>query len=150
MTTTPAMPQPTLLAGPRRGVRRALRGDAGAFSLEMSILFPAVLALVVAVVQYGLWFHARSVALAAAQEGVVAAATYRAGPGDGVQQATAFLQAHGNDTLLGTTVTQAVADDSITVVVTGRSLSLMPGVSGPAVRQSAQAPVERFTTRTAP
>ena len=45
-------------------------GDRGSASLEIAILAPALLLLTFVVVQAGLWFYARNLALAAAQEGV--------------------------------------------------------------------------------
>jgi Flp pilus assembly protein TadG len=120
-------------------------------TVELSILFPALLLLVTALVQYGLWFHARSVALAAAQQGVVAAAAYQAPPGAGVDGATAFVVAHGSETLLDAAATQGVpAPGMVRVEVSGQSVSLLPGMPGPAVVQSATAPVERFTVAGAP
>jgi hypothetical protein len=47
-----------------------------------------MLLLVFAIVQTGLWFYARSLALAAAQEGVAAARAYRASGDAGVCQGT--------------------------------------------------------------
>lgn len=125
--------------------------DDGSVTVELSILFPALLLLVTALVQYGLWFHARSVALAAAQQGVVAAAAYQAPPGAGIDDATAFVIAHGSQTLLDATATQGVpAPGRVSVEVSGRSVSLIPGMPGPAVVQSATSPVERFTVAGAP
>jgi Flp pilus assembly protein TadG len=120
-------------------------------SVEIAILFPALLLLVTAVVQYGLWFHARSLALAAAQEGVAVAVTYRAAPNSGADRARTFLDAHGAGTLVDATVQQSVpAPGHVSVRVTGRAISLLPGVAGLPVTQSADAPLERFTVAGAP
>ncbi|WP_199421654.1 TadE/TadG family type IV pilus assembly protein [Actinotalea solisilvae] len=125
--------------------------DDGSVTIELSILFPALLLLVTALVQYGLWFHARSVALAAAQQGVVAAAAYQAPPGAGVDGATAFVVAHGSQTLFDAAASQGVPTPGmVRVEVSGRSVSLLPGTPGPAVVQSATAPVERFTVAGGP
>src|SRR4051794_31380515 len=121
--------------------------DRGSASIELVILFPALLLLVTALVQYGLWFHARSVALAAAQEGIAAARTYGADLDNGRAVALEFVAGNGGDTLLDPTATAgAPITGRVQVVVTGRSLSVIPGVAGPAVRQSAAGPVERFVT----
>ena len=120
-------------------------------SVEIAILFPALLLLVTAIVQYGLWFHARSVALAAAQEGAAAAASYQAAPDSGADRARAFLDDHAGDTLSSVEVTQsAPAPGQVAVQVTGHAISLLPGVAGPTVTQSAEAPLERFTVAGAP
>ena len=144
MTTMPRPPAWTI-----RACRRALgdrRRDIGSATVEVAILFPVLLAVIVAIVQYGLWFHARSLALAAAQEGVTAARAYAADPAIGPGRAREFVQAHGADTLTDVTATAtSPGAGQVGVEVTGRSLSLLPGVPGPAVTQSAEGPIERFT-----
>jgi len=117
----------------------------------MVVLFPVLLVVIVAIVQYGLWFHARSLALAAAQQGVTAARTYTAEPAAGTQAAAAFLDAHASDTLTSITITTTTAGPGrVGVQVSGRALSIVPGVPGLDVTQSAAGPVERFTTVGAP
>jgi Flp pilus assembly protein TadG len=119
--------------------------------VEIAILFPVLLALVMVIVQYGLWFYARSLALVAAQEGVTAARTYTADPGAGTQQAQAFLDAHGANALTAVTVASLTPGaGQVGVQVTGRSLSIVPGVAGLRVTQSAAGPVEHFTVRGGP
>jgi Flp pilus assembly protein TadG len=131
--------------------RRRPWGDGGSISVEIAILFPALLLIVTVLVQYGLWFHARSVALAAAQEGVTAAASYRTASGSGADRARTFLDPHNADTLTDIAVTQtAPAPGYVTVQVTGRAISLLPGVAGPAVSQSAEASIEQFTVAGGP
>lgn len=121
-------------------------------SLELAILFPVVLLLVFAIVQFGLWFHARSLALVAAQEGVTAARTYQADPGAGEARARAFLGEHADDgTLTDITVTTTgTTARQVRIQVQGRALSLLPGAPGILVTQSAEAPIERFTTAGGP
>lgn len=147
---TAPTPRPT--QGTRPGYPgRRLRGDDGSVSVEIAILFPALLLLISAIVQYGLWFHARSVALAAAQEGVIAATTYRAAAGSGVERAREFLDAHASDTLHDPQISQTTpTPGQVAVQVTGRAVSLLPGMPGPAVTQSAHAPIERFTVAGGP
>src|SRR5665647_385339 len=123
--------QPTRETRPVRGrTRHRPQGDDGSMSVEIAILFPALLLIVTAIVQYGLWFHARSVALAAAQEGVTAAATYQAAPGSGADRARTFLDAHAADALSDIEIEQsAPAAGQVAVKVTGRAISLLPGVT---------------------
>ena len=121
-------------------------GDRGSATLEIAILAPAILLLTFAVVQAGLWFYARALALAAAQEGVTAARAYRAAPSAGPARAQAFLREQAGDSLSDTTVSSAGTTTTLVrIQVTGRSLSVLPGIPGPAVAQSAQAQRERFT-----
>lgn len=144
---SPPTTEPPRPARSGRGrARRRPRGDDGSMSVEIAILFPALLLLVTAIVQYGLWFHARSVALAAAQEGAAAAASYQAAPDSGAERASAFLDAHAGDTLSDVEVAQsAPAPGQVAVQVTAHAISLLPGIAGPTVTQSAEAPLERFT-----
>lgn len=123
----------------------------GSVSLEIAVLGPALLLLVFAVVQTGLWFYARSLALAAAQEGVNAGRTYGADPTAGVRRATTFIEEQAGDSLTGTTVTTAGSTPTtIRISVSGRSLSVLPGLPGISVTQSASGSVERFTTDGSP
>ncbi|MDA8440177.1 MAG: pilus assembly protein [Propionibacterium sp.] len=149
MTTT--TPRSRALRTRARRRARWARQDAGSVSVEIAILFPVLLALIVAIVQYGLWFHARSLALTAAQEGVSAARAYSANPGSGPARAREFLVAHGAGSLVAVTITATTPETGqVGVQVTGRSLSLLPGVPGLVVTQSAAGPIERFTTPGAP
>lgn len=129
----------------RRGVR-----DRGSASVELVILFPALLLVVTALIQYALWFHARSLALAAAQEGVTAARSYHSDPAAGRNAALSFVAEHGAGTLLNASATATSAGDHVDIVVTGRSLAIVPGATGLAITQSATGPIERFTTAGAP
>lgn len=127
------------------------RGDVGSATLELAILFPVLLAVVTGVVQFGLWFYARSLALVAAQEGVTAARTYTAEPGAGTEAARAFLDAHSADTLTDIAITVVNPGvGQVGIEVSGRSLSILPGVRGLDVTQSAAGPIERFTTAGVP
>lgn len=125
--------------------------DRGSVSLELAIVFPALLLIVTALIQYALWFHARSLALAAAQQGVSVAGAYHSTPAAGRGSALAFIADHGANTLLNPDATASTpATGQVQVVVTGRSVSVLPGVAGIAVSQSAAGPLERFTTAGAP
>jgi Flp pilus assembly protein TadG len=136
---------------PPRRLTRLGRGERGSASVEIAILFPVVLLVITAVVQYGLWFHARSLALAAAQEGVTAARVYQADPTAGTQRAAAFTRDHATDTLTDVTVRATTRGQGrVGIEVTGRALTILPGLPGLAVTQRAEGPVERFTTAGAP
>ena len=110
--------------------------------MELAILFPAILLLLFASVQVAVWFLARSVALAAAQEAVTAQRAYNAQDGAGQARAAAFL-ARAGDWLVDPRVTVQRSGDDVTATVTGRSL---PFVRTFTVSQTAHGRVERFTT----
>src|SRR3954447_7362241 len=121
-------------------------GDRGSASLEIAILAPAVLLLTFVVVQAGLWFYARSLALAAAQEGVSAGRAYNAPATAGPVRARTFLSEQAADSLTGTTVSSAGTTAAVVrITVSGHSLSVLPGLPGMAITQSAQGAREHFT-----
>ena len=119
--------------------------DRGSATLEVSILAPVLLLVVFTIIQVGLWSYARSLALGAAQEGVAAGRAYQASAEAGRARAQAFLDATAGDSLVGSVVTTSATAGSLRVEVTGRALSVLPGVPGLPVRQRAEGPLERFT-----
>jgi Flp pilus assembly protein TadG len=144
----PTPPSPSRHAGWSRtggGVGRRLSGERGAASLELAVIFPVVLLLVMTLIQAALWFYARSVALGAAQEG---AREGRVQPASTTRAQTAaedFLDQTASDLLTGQDVAVTGSPTSIEVTVSGTSLSLLPGLSGWSVNQTAVGPVERPT-----
>jgi Flp pilus assembly protein TadG len=109
------------------------------------ILLPALFAVMFLGMQAALFHHARSVAIAAAQEGARAAGGENGKESDGLQAAATFIEdAGGDDVLSGAITTANRTTTTVTVVVQGHSLSVIPGWS-PVVRQVASVPVERLT-----
>jgi Flp pilus assembly protein TadG len=136
----------------RRNRSRGGRGrDDGSATLELVIAFPVLLLLIFSLVQASLYFYARSLALAAAQEGVRGARAESADLPDGAARARSFLTDAAGDSLRATIVdTGASTPTRIRVRVTGRSLSVLPGMPGLPVAQEASGPKERFTTAGSP
>lgn len=123
----------------------------GSVTLEVAILGPALLLLVFSAVQVGLWAYARNLALAAAQEGARAGAAHGAARGDGVARAWSFVADAAGDSLTNVEVgSEGSGPATVRIEVRGRSLSVLPGLPGISVRQSAQVPRERFTSDVAP
>ncbi len=121
------------------------RRDRGSATLEVSILAPVLLLVVFTIIQVGLWSYARSLALGAAQEGVAAGRAHGSPAGAGQVRAQEFLDATAGDSLVDSTVTSTATAATLRIEVTGRALSVLPGVPGLPVRQRAEGPVERFT-----
>lgn len=127
--------------------RLPLRASTGSVTLEIAILGPVLLLLTFTVLQVGLWFYARSLALAAAQEGVATGRALTGTASAGVARAQEFLHRSAGDSLQSAEVSAAGSSPTmVRIQVTGRSLSVIPGVPGIAVQQNAQGPVEMFTT----
>ncbi|WP_167008843.1 TadE family protein [Mumia sp. ZJ430] len=123
----------------------ARRDERGSVSIELLIVLPALFAVMFLGVQAALIHHAKSVAIAAVQEGARAAGGEEGTASDGVRAANGFLaKAGGSDVITRTRTTARRATTNVTVTVQGRSLSVIPGWR-PRVVQSASRPVERLT-----
>jgi Flp pilus assembly protein TadG len=126
--------------------RRRRDDAAGSATLEIVVLFPAVLLAIFGLVQGALYYHARDVALAAATDGLTAARSRDGTADEGRRAAVAFLsRAGGEHVLPSSAVRSERSATTATVTVSGHAMSLVPGVPGWAVEQSASGPVERFT-----
>ena len=134
------------MSRPRPGSSTKRRADErGSVSVELVILLPALFAVMFLGMQAALYYHARTVAIAAAQEGARAAGAENGKVADGIGSATSFIaDAGGDDVLSGATTTATRAGTTATVTVRGHSLSVIPGWTL-VVRQSASLPVERLT-----
>ncbi|WP_454395256.1 TadE/TadG family type IV pilus assembly protein [Streptomyces sp. JNUCC 63] len=124
---------------------RRWRGDRGDTSIQMAIIFPFVLLATVAVIQASMWYYARQIALTAAREGLTAARAYQSSPADGAAQARAVLGRTAGDSLRGYRVSASSDGQRVRIQVSGTALSMIPGLSGLKVTQSASGPVERWT-----
>jgi Flp pilus assembly protein TadG len=113
-------------------------------SIQLVILLPALFAVMFLGMQAALFYHARSVAIAAAQEGARAASAESGTRSDGVAAADAFVSDAGGDVLSSVSVTADQTATTVTVTVTGHSLSVIPGWT-PRIEQSASLPTERIT-----
>src|SRR3954467_11022373 len=122
--------QPAAESGiePNRGRLHRVRGARGSVSLEMAIVFPVVLLLVMTSIQAALWFYARSIALGAAQEGAREGRLQPASTERAQAAADSFLDRAGQDLINESDVAVAGSPTAIEVTVTGRSLSLVPGL----------------------
>jgi Flp pilus assembly protein TadG len=119
--------------------------DRGSATVQLVVLMPALFLLMFTGMQAALIYHARTVAIAAAQEGArTAAALYSsAAAGDGA--AEQFIASAGGEGVLRSIAVTATRDaTTASVVVAGTTMSVVPGWK-PQIVQSASAPVERVT-----
>jgi hypothetical protein len=110
-------------------------------TIQVAILFPAVLFWLMLIVQYGLWWHAKQIANAAAAEAVDTAQVSTGSATAGERAAADYLRQAGNLAEIRITV-----DRSPTVVIAeirGDAPQLVPGFSCSVTARSV-APVERF------
>lgn len=121
------------------------RDERGSVSIELVILLSALFAVMLLGMQAALYHHARTVAIAAAQEGARAAGSETGHEAAGVHAATTFIAtAGGDDVLHEATATADRTPTNATVTVRGFSMSVIPGWH-PAITQSASVTVERVT-----
>ncbi len=103
-------------------------GEAGSVSVQLVILMPALFTLMFLGMQAALYHHARTVALAAAQEGARAAGGEGQTLTVGIATARTFVSdAGGADVLERIRVSGETDRRLVTVTVSGTSLSVIPG-----------------------
>ena len=125
----------------RRWDRWDRERGAGGGSLAWTLLWPVMLLLILGGIQVAVHSYARSLVLSAAQAGARAAAAYPTSTDRGRQAAQAFLHNRAAASVTDPRVTVSLAGDSVGVVVSGSSPSLIPGVTLTIAEQAA-APVE--------
>jgi Flp pilus assembly protein TadG len=131
--------------GRRLGPAPPERNQRGSTSIQMVILMPALFSVMFLGLQAALIYHARTVAIAAAQEGARTAAGENGTISHGAAAAASFVaDAGGNDVIVGASVSGSRSATQASVTVRGASLSVIPGWSPP-LEQSATVPVERLT-----
>lgn len=127
----------------RRGRRLWLRRDESGQAAEAVIVFPVLLLIIMAVVQFGLWYHAAAVAKAAAAEGVRAARAEGATDSDGASTTSAFLAQAGPTVVRDVQLTVSRDTETARVEIRATAANVIPGLVFP-VHALAQSPVERF------
>lgn len=116
----------------------------GSVSVELVILLPALFAVMLLGMQAALYHHARTVAVAAAEEGARAAGAEHGHRSDGVAAADAFVATAGDSVLEDTTTSATRSTTKAQVTVQGFAMSVIPGWHI-RVKQSASVTVERVT-----
>lgn len=117
--------------------------DAGSVTLGLAVVFPAVLALIVVIVQAALVWHARNLVQAAAAEGLRAERVPGATAAAGEQRAHGFLTETSRQLLDDVHVHATRSATAASVTVDGVALGVLPGLHLH-VHASAAGPVERF------
>ncbi len=104
---------------------------------------PALLLIVLAILQFGIWAHAQHVAQAAARDGAEAARAYGGTDQAARDRATTSLDRLGPTILRDPNVDIARTEEEVTVTVTGNATSILGLFSFP-VSERVRGPVERF------
>ncbi len=111
--------------------------------VEAVLVVPVLMLILLAVVQFALWAHASQVAQLAASEGDRVARSLGGGPAAGVGRAQSVLQGPGSDLETSAAVVTILPGDQARITVTGRALSILPGMSFP-VSATLIGPIQEF------
>ena len=117
--------------------------ERGATTTELAIVFPVLVMLILAVVQFGIWYHAAAVARAAASEGVRAMLVVDGTEADGRRRTQEFLDQLGRGVIESPAVSTTRSGDVAVVEIRASAPELLPGLRLP-VTARAETPVERF------
>jgi len=130
---------------------RLCGGDWGSSAVEFTILFPIIVALLLAGPQAAMWYFVREAAQAAAAAGARAASLHGAPTGAGQTAADSYLARLGTDTITGYTVTEQDTATTVTIHIhaTVPNVIPFPGLS-PVVDVTIVRGRERFTTPDTP
>ena len=118
-------------------------GERGATTTELAIVFPVLVALILVVVQFGIWYHAAAVARAAASEGVRAMLVVDGTDADGRRRTQEFLDQLGRGVIESPAVSTSRSGDVAVVEIRASAPELLPGLRLP-VTARAETPLERF------
>ena len=120
--------------------------DRGSITLETMIALPVLMATILMCMQVSLLFFARSIALAASQEGVRAARAEDTSRTAGATVARRYAARTASGFLTSISASMNGDANTVRVTVRGRSLSLVPFLPAIEVVEESSGAVERFTT----
>lgn len=123
-----------------------LKGERGTATLELALVTPALMLLVLGVLQFGLWYHAEQVARTAAIEAARVAGAEGGTAESARARAENVLTAGLGNAAEGTTVSVSADGNSAHAVVSAslRGLLPIPGLSEFRLHSEASSYRERF------
>jgi Flp pilus assembly protein TadG len=131
--------------------RRAGRphGERGAGSAEMVIAVPALMLLILMIVQFAIWAHATHVAQATAEEALAATRVQGGTAAAGQQRAHQVLSQIGSAALVApqVTVTRTTRTATVQITATAEKVIPVPELTLP-IQITVTGPVERFVPDT--
>jgi hypothetical protein len=126
-------------------LRRQLRRRAGEEDgvTNSAIVVPGVVLLVIAALQFALWYQGSNVAQNAAMAAYSSARAYQSSPETG-RSSSAQILAQTGGFLSSPDVSIQRTATTVTVTVRGEAFSLIPGVGMPPVERTVTGPIERW------
>jgi Flp pilus assembly protein TadG len=123
-----------------------VKGERGTVSLELALVAPALMLLVLGVLQFGLWYHAQEVVQGAALEGARVAAAEDGNAAAGQARAMEVLHEGLGSAATEEAASASVGPDVARVRVTARLQGLLPipGLSSFLLSSEASVFRERF------
>lgn len=103
-----------------------LRGQRGVASVELALVTPALVALIVGILQFGLWYHAEVVTRAAAMEAARVAAAEGATASDARARGMAVMTDSLGHIATGTGVSVTIGSETVRARVQARLRSIIP------------------------
>ena len=128
------------------GFRQGGADDRGSVTLELNFVFPLAFLLFLIMVQAALYFHARNLAMAAAQEGVLVERAHNGTETAGAARTREFISHVDSKLLSSVDITPHRTQTQASITVTARTTSII-GIPF-SVHQTAVGPVERVTDGT--
>jgi Flp pilus assembly protein TadG len=124
----------------------ARKSERGASTIELAVLTPVLLLVILLTIQFTLIFHARHVALAAAQAGDVVARGQLGGDWQAAAESAAgsYAAKVGGGVLTGTTFVANGDGDNRWVIVKGKAQTIIPLLPDLWVTEKVEGPIECF------
>ncbi len=119
------------------------RSDSGMAAVEFVILLPVLLTAVLLIMEVGLWAHARSQAIAAAEDSALAAAVSERITDASPDVVSTYQLSNVKDLKWTTTMITVGGASAVEVVVSGSAKSVIPGIHL-GIRAKATALIEQF------
>lgn len=130
----------------RRRRERICASDSGYAVMEFVVVLPLAVMAMFTLFQYGLWWHARNVSQAAAQDGLRAVRSFQGTPGAGEAAAIAYLNQVAPNLMRDASVAIVASPTAVTVTITAQPPRVLSFVPVPVIRETASGPKERFTS----
>jgi Flp pilus assembly protein TadG len=133
----------TVSLGPFRWRRVGTASSAGSATVETVLLVPAMMLILLVVIQFALWAHAAQVTQLAASEGDRVARSQGGGTAAAAAQAEVVTRQSDSDLTNVSVDVDVMPGDVVRVTVSGSAVTIIPGLSLP-VSAAQSGPIQEF------